>query len=160
MRRLANSVVNRVLADSARCLGERSCQLQAKALCFTPLRFNIDLRGLTVRAIHSAELAKPESTSCFVYPPDGRRVVASRDLPAGTDLWLLNVDRGSASRLTFTGTYHMPIWAPDSKIVMFRSFTTPNVFHKTVDGAANEQRLKLPMVPQTPLDWPSDVRYP
>src|SRR2546422_292777 len=37
-----------------------------------------------------------EYSSAFRLSPDGRRVVAPRDRPGGTDLWLLEVERGVA----------------------------------------------------------------
>jgi serine/threonine-protein kinase len=36
----------------------------------------------------------------FRLAPDGRRAVATRDRPGGYDLWLLDLERGSASRFT------------------------------------------------------------
>ncbi len=97
----------------------------------------------------------------FRLSPDGHRIIASRDLPGGTDLWLLDVDRGSASQLTFTGTYHFPVWSPDSKTIIFRSFADyQNLFRKNSNGATGEERIEFSTQRgHTALDWSRDGRF-
>lgn len=97
----------------------------------------------------------------FRLSPDGRRIVVSRDLPEGTDLWLIDTERNVASRLTFKGIYHLPIWSPDSRFVVFRSFTLPFLFRKDTNGSNEEQRLDLPPPPgpYSAWDWSRDGRF-
>ena len=95
----------------------------------------------------------------FRLSPDGRRIVVSRDLPEGTDLWLIDTERNVASRLTFKGIFHFPIWSPDSRFVLFRSFTLPYLFRKDANGSSEEQRLDLPPGPSFAWDWSRDGRF-
>jgi len=96
----------------------------------------------------------------FRISPDGRRAVASRDLPTGTDLWMLDVERAVASKFTFNGTVHFPVWSPDGRTVMYRSFTTNvNLFRKDSSGSGNERHLDLSPVPKIAFDWSRDGRF-
>lgn len=49
-------------------------------------------------------LGEPGEYAAFRLSPDGRRVVAARARPGGSDLWLLDVERGAASRFTDAGS--------------------------------------------------------
>jgi len=47
------------------------------------------------------------------YSPDGRRLGVALADDAGTDLWVLDLDRGSRTRVTFSGTNRFyPLWTP------------------------------------------------
>jgi Tol biopolymer transport system component len=96
----------------------------------------------------------------FRLSPDGHRIVASRDLPGGTDLWMIDIDRGSASRFTFTGTYHFPVWSPDSKALIFSSFAdSQTLYRKNMSGSANEERIEFSTKRgHTAYDWSRDGR--
>ncbi|MCX6537633.1 MAG: protein kinase [Acidobacteria bacterium] len=52
--------------------------------------------------------------------PNGR-LVANRfsDDKGGADMWVLDVQRGIPTRLTFGGTHDFPVWTPDSRTVVF-----------------------------------------
>src|SRR5262249_17831047 len=51
--------------------------------------------------------------------PDGRRIVVQ----ASGDLWILDVERSTFTRLTSSATFSnsFPIWTPDGKRVVFRT---------------------------------------
>jgi serine/threonine-protein kinase len=52
--------------------------------------------------------------------PDGRRIALSAAEGNNIDIWLLDVDRGSRSRLTFDERPELgPIWMPDGKRILF-----------------------------------------
>jgi serine/threonine-protein kinase len=52
--------------------------------------------------------------------PDGRRLANGIDGPAGSqDLWVLDVARGTPTRLTFEGMADYPVWFPDSERMIF-----------------------------------------
>lgn len=49
--------------------------------------------------------------------PDGRNLAYGDS----SDVYIRDLERGTTSRLTFTGTRDMPAWAPDGKHIVFRS---------------------------------------
>jgi len=53
--------------------------------------------------------------------PDGRRVANAIERTSGgaRDIWMFDVERGTPTRLTFTGTNDFPVWMPDSKHVIY-----------------------------------------
>jgi predicted Ser/Thr protein kinase len=60
-------------------------------------------------------LVEPGEYSTFRLSSDGHRVVAARDRNGGVDLWMLEVDRNLASRLTSnSGVSMFPAWFPDA----------------------------------------------
>jgi serine/threonine-protein kinase len=67
----------------------------------------------------------PEWTGIFrtvALSPDGTRLAVSITGDAGQDLWVKQLERGPASRLTFTdGLDRRPTWMPDGQSVMFQS---------------------------------------
>jgi serine/threonine-protein kinase len=52
--------------------------------------------------------------------PDGRRVAnAIADGKGGADIWVLDVGRGTPTRLTFGGYYDHPVWTPDGRRIVY-----------------------------------------
>ena len=94
-----------------------------------------------------------EYTSIFRLSPDGRRVVASRDRPGGSDLWLTEVERGVSLRLTTSGINYYPVWSPDGRTIVFSSGAPRNLFRKESSGAGKEERLSQSAASQFPSDW-------
>src|SRR5207249_1010631 len=81
-----------------------------------------------------------EYSSTFRLSPDGRRVVASRDRPGGTDLWLLEVERGVSLRLTSNSSInYYPVWSPDGRTIVFSSGVPRNLFRTESSGAGKEE---------------------
>jgi serine/threonine protein kinase len=87
--------------------------------------------------------------------PDGRSVAASRDKPGGSDIWLLDTERGLSSRFTSRfGTNAFPIWSPDGRTIVFRSRL--NIFRKDVTGTGEEEQVAGSTSLQNPADWSRD----
>jgi eukaryotic-like serine/threonine-protein kinase len=103
-------------------------------------------------------LGEPASYSTFSLSPDGRRVVASRNGETGADLWLLELERGVASRFTSgPGVSWWPVWSPDARTIVF-SGAARNLFRKAASGAEGAQPLTHSPFLQNPLDWSRDGR--
>jgi Tol biopolymer transport system component len=53
--------------------------------------------------------------------PDGRLVANAIERTSGgpRDIWMFDVERGTPTRLTLTGTNDFPVWMPDSKRVLY-----------------------------------------
>jgi len=49
--------------------------------------------------------------------PDGRRVAVVVGAPPDADLWVLDVDSGAFTRLTFGLSPHRPTWTPDGRAI-------------------------------------------
>jgi len=91
--------------------------------------------------------------------PDGLHVVSARAKPGGRDLWLLDADRGVASRFTSTpGLKAFPVWSPDGHTIVFASGAPFNLFRKAAAGGGDEQRLIQSSYFQYPTDWSRDGR--
>jgi Tol biopolymer transport system component len=71
--------------------------------------------------------------------PDGRRVVLVRAKPDGSgDLWVLDADRGVASRITSTPRVKgFPVWSPDGRTIIFASSSPYNLFRKVAAGGGD-----------------------
>jgi eukaryotic-like serine/threonine-protein kinase len=75
--------------------------------------------------------------------PDGKRIAVSisdRD----QDIWLLEIDRGQLTRLTFDPSVESyPLWAADGSYVLFSSNREgfPSVFQKRSDNTGSIERL-------------------
>jgi Tol biopolymer transport system component/tRNA A-37 threonylcarbamoyl transferase component Bud32 len=70
--------------------------------------------------------------------PDGRRLAVR----TGGDVWVLEVARGTLTRLTFEGGYR-PIWSPAGEWVIFASNRegTLDIFSKAADGSSHAEQL-------------------
>jgi Tol biopolymer transport system component len=91
--------------------------------------------------------------------------VGRGDLQTGvSDVWLLDVARGAASRFTFgPKTNDYPVWSPDGSHIAFRSTRdgSDQVYQKATGGAAQDEDLAKDKSAgvKWPLDWSRDGRY-
>ena len=90
------------------------------------------------------ELGEPvESILSFRLSPDERHIVVQRNTAGIWDLWLVDAERGLASRFT-TGTgYHHPIWSPDGRVVLYSHIGSRSVLLKAANGTGAEQVVAL-----------------
>jgi Tol biopolymer transport system component/tRNA A-37 threonylcarbamoyl transferase component Bud32 len=109
-----------------------------------------------------SRLAPVGEQNLYSYPfrlsPDGRRAVATRGRPGGNDLWLLELERGPASRFTASSFNIYPIWSPDGQTILF---TPPalRLFRKGPGETGAEQRVIEGPNPQYANDWSRDGRF-
>ena len=92
---------------------------------------------------------------------DGQRVAVNRTVSGNTDVWLINVGRGVASRFTFDAAIDSsPVWSPDGSQVVFRSGRNGvyDLFVKPAGGAADERPLLVNAQSKNPVDWSRDGR--
>jgi Tol biopolymer transport system component/predicted Ser/Thr protein kinase len=95
----------------------------------------------------------------FRLAPDGRRAAATRDRPGGNDLWLLDLERSSASRFTSASTLNVyPVWSPDGRTILFSS-AAYRLFRKDAGGSSDEQRIIEEPNAQYGNDWSRDGRF-
>ena len=88
------------------------------------------------------------------FSPDGTRLALTIEL----DIFILELSRGSLTRLTFEGRNHIPVWTPDGKRITFSSARRghPNIFWKMADGSGDAERLLTSKQHQDPGSWSPD----
>ena len=73
------------------------------------------------------------------------RKMAAFTIPADPvwNIWILDLERGSLNRLTFTGDNRDPLWSPDGRHVAYTSFRDGRfgIYWSTPDGSSPEQKL-------------------
>jgi Tol biopolymer transport system component/predicted Ser/Thr protein kinase len=90
--------------------------------------------------------------------PDGQRVAVTID-ELGTQEWLLDIGRGTLTRLTFEGSYNGALaWTPDGKRVTFASDRagSRNLFWQLADGSGGTERLATSDRQQVASSWSPD----
>jgi len=81
------------------------------------------------------------------FSPDGRRLLAERrSSPTTVDLWMIDLERGLATRFSQGSQSRMggkPIWSPDGSRIVFSSNRegTTNVYQRLANGAGEEELL-------------------
>ena len=92
--------------------------------------------------------------------PDGQRLAVSSFTESGDwDIWILELDRDSLTRLTFGGgNDSVPLWTPDGKQVTFSSSSSGgwNVFSVPADGSGEPVQLTTSEYNTTACSWSPD----
>ena len=82
--------------------------------------------------------APPGQWGQVAISPEGRRVCAEQSTTTGaTDLWMIETERGTATRLTFgQGDNTNPLWMPDGRSILFSSTRNGrrDIFRRALDG--------------------------
>jgi Tol biopolymer transport system component len=108
---------------------------------------------------------EPGNYLSLTLSPDSARAAAVR-LDVQTviqDLWLLDLEPGTSTRLTFGPSFvTSPVWSPDGNRVVFG--LSPDggpfdLYQKPVNGATDEKTLLKSTSHKTPTNWSRDGRY-
>ena len=96
--------------------------------------------------------------------PDGRQVAFERLDEDGRhgNLWLLDLSRGSTSRLTSTaGSDYAPTWSPDGKKILYGSARTglADVYEIGAGGGSSEKLVYHDAQDKNPMDLSRDGRF-
>jgi Tol biopolymer transport system component len=119
----------------------------------------LDRSGRTVSTLGPPDerwLAGPELS------PDERQVAVFREVRGDTDVWLVDVARGSPNRFTFDPANDSnPLWSADGAHLFFASGRTGkmDVFVKPSDGAVEERPLLTNEQSKWPLSVSTDRRF-
>jgi eukaryotic-like serine/threonine-protein kinase len=90
--------------------------------------------------------------------PDGRRLAVTRSAQGNRDLWLIELARGVATRLTFGLNQDTdPVWSPDGNRIVFRS--NRDLHQVPSSGTGSEERLLESGHLKWPQDWSRDGGY-
>ena len=86
----------------------------------------------------------------YTYPrlsPDGKQVVVSGRTET-SNLWLVDIERGSTARLTFEGPAYVSAWRPDGDQIVFSSaHEGQGLYRQSIDSA--EGATALTILPNT-----------
>ncbi len=94
--------------------------------------------------------------------PDGQRVAVSiyDNLSKTSSIWIHELARGTASRVTFEKDSTRPVWSPDAKRLLFAASgnNIASIHLKNASGLGEEQTLLDSQQDMYPKDWSSDGR--
>lgn len=80
----------------------------------------------------------------FAYrlSPDGRRLARVNTQGSDRDVWIDDLQRRTATRLTFGGHHFNPLWTPDGQRIIYAAgLPQSNLYWKPADGTGAEERL-------------------
>ena len=89
--------------------------------------------------------------------PDGRRIAYSTVGMEG-HIWVHDLNRGTATKLTSEGMSEYGVWTPDGRRLVFDWLNTgvPNIYWQAVDGSSPMGRLTQSEYFQWPGSWTPD----
>jgi len=100
--------------------------------------------------------APPGRYASVRLSPDGTRVALELRDPQ-PDIWVRDLQRGTQTRLTFTGAM-APVWVPDGRRIVFTSAEAlPNLFVRSADGTGLDARVTTSANIQVPISITPDA---
>lgn len=112
------------------------------------------------------QLGRTGAADVYGFPrisPDGRKLAVSKvSGPSSSTIWILDLDRGTSSRLTFSpGRNDLPAWSPDGKFIVFVSTQGGNrhIYQQAVNGTGAATSLVIGDADEILPSWSSDGRY-
>jgi eukaryotic-like serine/threonine-protein kinase len=93
---------------------------------------------------------------------DGTRVAARRFFQGNYDIWVIDLARGTTSRMTTDRAPDgAPVWSPDGERIAFSSERgqAGNIYVTGASGSGGEEPVVSSDLPNDPTDWSSDGRY-
>jgi eukaryotic-like serine/threonine-protein kinase len=97
--------------------------------------------------------------------PDGQRIAVHRHMDQGGDIWVVDSERGTMSRLTLDSSQDnvAPVWSPDGRRIAYSSQRGGAwaIYAKAADGSGDEEKLldAPPQFPKATKSWSPDGRY-
>jgi serine/threonine-protein kinase len=75
--------------------------------------------------------------------PDGLRVANAILAEKGSDIWVVELARGTPTRLTFGGTNDYPIWTPEGRSIVYggNKDGKPGIYKVSADGSGASQLI-------------------
>jgi serine/threonine-protein kinase len=120
-------------------------------------------RGTLVRVDRkgvATELNAPKGKDYLVprISPEGSRVaVLVVNGIAARDIWVIDPNKGTATRLTSQGVNQMPLWSPDGKRILFCGGAgTTRLFSISADGSGAAELVTSGQARLTPASWPAE----
>jgi dipeptidyl aminopeptidase/acylaminoacyl peptidase len=115
------------------------------------------------RMLESVEAPSESGGLSSSLSPDGRRLAITRNISAAAaDIWVLDLNRGVPSRLTFDKAFDLtPVWSPDGRRIAFGSNRrgTFDPYVKLASATEEEELLVSDVEAGPPSDWSQDGRF-
>jgi dipeptidyl aminopeptidase/acylaminoacyl peptidase len=119
----------------------------------------LDRAGNELWRVESPNVFSPSYAS---MSPDGRRLAVQRSVDSNTDIWLVDVERGTPIRFTTDPQADIaPVWSPRGDRIVYASQRDNGSFQlvqKALDGTPARLLLSTPQSKQA-TDWSRDGRY-
>jgi Tol biopolymer transport system component len=118
----------------------------------------LDRAGKELSRVGSPEVAGPSYAS---LAPDGHHIAVQRSVDGNTDIWLVDVDRGTPIRFTTDPQADIaPVWSPRGDRIVYASQKDGafQLMEKAIDGTPARLLLSTPQSKQA-TDWSRDGRY-
>jgi serine/threonine-protein kinase len=96
--------------------------------------------------------------------PDGNRLAVSVQRGSNWDVWVYDLERDVATRITFGESYDAdPVWSPDGRWIAFEGEIdgVDGIFRKRTDGTGDAEMLMEPgkQTFPAPQSWSADGRH-
>jgi Tol biopolymer transport system component len=102
------------------------------------------------------DFGEPADYGTFRLSPDGRVVAASKLTPGGSDLWMIDLNRGISTPFSVGPSSHLyPVWSSNNDAVVFEG-PRFGLMRKATSGATKEQDILPPSGLQIPHDISRD----
>jgi serine/threonine-protein kinase len=91
--------------------------------------------------------------------PDGQQLAVTIMDADGYDSWIVELTRGTLTRLTFEGWNSRPIWSADGERIIFGSNRVENIYNifwKPADGSGAAEQLTMAAAYHSPTSISSD----
>jgi Tol biopolymer transport system component len=118
----------------------------------------------TLVAVDRSGVARPLTDARHPYEdmdlsPDGSRLALTIEGPSW-GIWILELERGTLTRLTLENDNRDPRWTPDGRRVVYTSFRNGRygIYQKAADGSGPEEQLTTGEYTQGPESWSPDGR--
>jgi serine/threonine-protein kinase len=119
-----------------------------------------------VRVSRSGTLAPIDTAwhgqfNSLALAPDGRRLAVSIGSGNGVNIWVKQLDRGPATRLTFGNRDRRPVWSPDGRLVAFIRDTANSsvIYAHPADGSGPDRLLARIGRMVQEVGWSPDGRW-
>jgi Tol biopolymer transport system component len=92
--------------------------------------------------------------------PDGRRVANAIHSEPDTDIWVIDLARGTPTRLTFGGNNDNPVWMPDGRRVVYTATKDGKhgIYSVPADGSGQPELVIATASRAVPTSFTSDGR--
>jgi Tol biopolymer transport system component len=94
--------------------------------------------------------------------PDETRIAVERRDGGQSDIWIIDLARGTNSRMTFSPKNETEvIWSPDGSHVIYavESAGKKSIYQRLATGSGNEELLFKSDLDSAPTDWSQDGRF-
>jgi eukaryotic-like serine/threonine-protein kinase len=116
----------------------------------------LDAQGKQVQTVgKDADYRNP------VLSNDGTRIAVSIETAGGSDIWVIDISRGTSTRLTFEpGNEFVPLWSPDDEYIIYTSNAKSpgDIMIKRSSGTGSAEVLYESPHLSLASDWSADGR--